>query len=264
MQFKSAFVIAPIGNPTSPLRRSTDGLSRAVIVPVLAEFGVTPVIAHEIAESGSISRQVITHLLNDDLVIANLTGLNPNVMYELAIRHCVRRQAIIMAEEGTQLPFDVADERVLFYSNDLAGVEEVKPRLKAATQAILTSGVISNPVYDAAATATIMKEVGGSQSLQGIILERLDRLYERMAVLTTRIPATAMHHIRIQGEPDHVSTLLQESQQGAFGARPVQVQRYSEAAAAVNFRTDDGFQTVMFMARVNELHVDVKLDVVIV
>ena len=77
------FIVTPIGMEGSDIRRKTDGLIDVALNPILKEFGYEGLPAHKIAEPGSIPEQVIEHLLNDDLVIANLTGLNPNVMYEL-------------------------------------------------------------------------------------------------------------------------------------------------------------------------------------
>ncbi len=117
---------------------------------------------------------MIEHVLEDDLVIANLTGLNPNVMYELAVRHSVRLPVISLAEESTVLPFDISDERTLFYVNDIAGVTNLIPALDKMAQEALGDSKPDNPVYRAAKNK-IMKELNPQDDVQSYILERLDR-----------------------------------------------------------------------------------------
>jgi hypothetical protein len=142
----TAFVITPIGAPDSTIRRSAEGLLQAAIRPVLEKMEFKVIAAHEMLEPGSISDQVLHHLLEATIVIANLSGLNPNVMYELAVRHSARLPVVIIAEKGTILPFDIADERILSYINDMAGVEEFKPGLEEAVKQAVQNRQQSNPI----------------------------------------------------------------------------------------------------------------------
>lgn len=178
------FVITPIGTNDGNVRRATDGLIDSVISPVCEKLQLEMVVAHRIATPGSINTQVIEHLLEDKIVIANLTTLNPNVMYELAVRHCVRLPVISLAEAGTTLPFDLSDQRAVFYENDMQGVFNLIPELEEAIQAAIEDKSPTNPVY-LAAKRQVMEELKPEGDYESYIVERLDGLEKLLNTRTT-------------------------------------------------------------------------------
>jgi hypothetical protein len=188
---KTCFVVTPIGPPDSEIRRSTDGLLEATLEPILENLGFEMVVAHKISSPGSITGQVLEHVLKDDLVIANLTGLNPNVMYELAVRHCARLPIVVLAENDTRLPFDLVTERTIFYTDDMKGVGELKPSLEAAISRATEEKDPDNPVYRAV-ESNMMREAKPPGDLSRYLLDRLDRIEASIDALRTTKPSESV------------------------------------------------------------------------
>lgn len=170
-----AFIICPIGEPMSNTRRNSEGLNSAVLKPILHEYYETVQAPLDLLRPGSITSQVIILLNSADLVIANLTELNPNVMYELAVRHAANKPVILLAEEGTKLPFDLLVERTIFYSNDMAGVEKLKPELRNAILEVVYAAEQDNPIYRALNQKLIIEITSGDDT-NAIILKKIVEL----------------------------------------------------------------------------------------
>jgi hypothetical protein len=179
---KNCFVVTPIGSGDTPTRRAADGLISSVIKPLMLELGFNVHVAHEISITGSISRQVIEHILTADLVIANLSELNPNVMYELAVRHCTGLPVVALAESGTRLPFDISDERTVFYTNDMRGVVELAPALRDAIDAVIARGETDNPVTRVQKNRVLLDTLDQGDA-NSILIGRLDSIENMLSDL---------------------------------------------------------------------------------
>lgn len=202
------FIITPIGDEGSVIRKKTDGLIDNVLEPVCNELNMEAIPAHKIDKLGSITNQVVQSVLDSKMVIANLTGLNPNVMYELAIRHAIKKPVVCIAEHGTKLPFDITTERTIFYSDDMYGATRLRSELKDKLQAALADGDVDNPIYRAKTESMIIKDIqsspqkGNSDSLLYILqrLENIENAIRRNVVLNFKENKT--RHYRSNDEND--------------------------------------------------------------
>ena len=135
---KICFFISPIGKEGSPERKRSDQVIKHIIEPIAdSKFGYKVIRADQIGKPGIITSQVIQHVLESELVIADLAFRNPNVFYEVALRHLIRKPFIHMIEEGETIPFDVAALRTIYLDHkDLDSADRARQQLNDQIEAI--------------------------------------------------------------------------------------------------------------------------------
>lgn len=141
------FFIAPIGDPDTDVRKRSDQVLKHVVRPAAQACGFEARRADEISEPGIITTQVIQHIIDDAMVIADLTGKNPNVFYELAIRHALRKPYAQIIQKGDRIPFDVAAVRTIEVDHrDLDSVDAAKEELTRQMQSMQGKNKIDSPI----------------------------------------------------------------------------------------------------------------------
>ena len=135
---KKCFVVSPIGETTSTTRVRADKVFRHVIQPAVTACGYATIVRSDMdPRPGMIGSQIINHLLDDDLVVADLTDHNPNVFYELAIRHAVQKPTVQIIQSGQRIPFDVSPMRTIELDHsDLDSAANCREQLERQIQAV--------------------------------------------------------------------------------------------------------------------------------
>lgn len=117
-----AFVAMPFGRKPGPDGAEVDfnRVYRELIAPAIEAAGLKPFRADEEPAGGSILADMFQELLIADLVVADLSIPNPNVWYEVGVRHALRARGVVLVFGGkSPSAFDLYTERKLRYG--LAG-----------------------------------------------------------------------------------------------------------------------------------------------
>ncbi len=183
-----AFVIMQVGGKASPDRKRADDVYSYVVTPALREVSLQPYRSDLDPTPGQINQQMLRRLLEARVVIADLTGRNPNVFYEFGIVHAFARPVIALADSARSLPFDAHDERVIELGEhgDELGVrqaEEGKAALCQALEVVLASGYVpASPLTEIAARRSL-----DELAPQNPIAAELAAIRESLAALRAEI-----------------------------------------------------------------------------
>lgn len=168
---KTCFVISPIGEPGTERRRKSDQTFRHLIKPVVEARGYRAMRAHEDDRPGIVTSQVIQRVADADLVVADLTDHNPNVFYELAIRHARQLPLVQVIARDQQLPFDVASMRTVFFDiHDLDDVDRAKGEVARHVDSVMEN---FQPVETPISVAQQMKQLWESETPADRLLAEL-------------------------------------------------------------------------------------------
>ncbi len=181
---KICFFISPIGPVNSDIRKKSDEVIKFILTPVLSEVGYQIKRADHIDKPGLITNQIIQYIINSSLVIADLTGHNPNVFYELALRHAIRTPFIQIISTGETIPFDVLPTRTIEYDiHDLESVENAKNKLKNQLKSIENVSEVDSPISMAVSVENLIKSVDVQQHNLGNILTTLLNLQQDISFI---------------------------------------------------------------------------------
>ena len=139
------FFISPIGEPGSQVREDADQVLIHIVQPAVEPLGYDVVRADMISEPGMITTQIVERVMESPLVIADLTGDNPNVFYELAIRHATGLPCILIGKTGQRIPFDITTVRVVHYDLSLDGVKKAIANIAEQVQSCMKRTWTSEP-----------------------------------------------------------------------------------------------------------------------
>jgi tetratricopeptide (TPR) repeat protein len=147
------FVLMPFGRKSDATGTTIDFdvVYRDVIGPAIRDAGLEPVRADEEVTGGIVHKPMFERLILCEYAVADLTFANPNVFYELGVRHAVRPYStVLMFASGTRLPFDVELDRGIPYALDAAGkpTDDVASR-RQLTERLLTArdASVDSPVF---------------------------------------------------------------------------------------------------------------------
>lgn len=149
---KTAFVIMPIKKEETDEHEHFLTIYSKYVKPILGEFQYEIIRVDEDIVPGPIDKKLVNYLATSDLVIADLSTLNPNVFYELGIRHALKAKGTILIVDDSitpHIPFNVHNYTTIHFNQEAKGLGKLMEKLRKTIKELQTSNITSdNPIYD--------------------------------------------------------------------------------------------------------------------
>lgn len=147
MELKDCFVIMPFSTSQTHTEQEWTEIFEHFFKPAWNSFNID---CHRTnVPRGSITEDIIERLFTASIVFADLTGLNPNVMYELGVRHTFKKPSVMVKARESQIPFDVNVYKIFEYQYTPKGSEELKNYIGSVIEHIRRNpNKPDNPVWN--------------------------------------------------------------------------------------------------------------------
>ena len=109
-----------------------DGYYKDLFIPAIKDAGMEPLRADELFSTGTVIEQIWEQIQKSKILLADLTGKNANVFYELGLAHAARKPVVFTSANLEDVPFDLRHLRVIIYDvRDPFWGEKLKANLTA-------------------------------------------------------------------------------------------------------------------------------------
>lgn len=135
---RTCFVIMPIADMASYDSRHFDRVYNHLIKPACDAAGFKTVRADEVNNSNLIVLDILKRIVESDIAICDLSGRNPNVMYELGLRQAFNKKTVLIKDDRTISPFDVQAFRYCEYDSSLR-IDNAFNNIKSLEKAIVST-----------------------------------------------------------------------------------------------------------------------------
>jgi len=146
---RTCFFITPIGDKGSFDRKRSDTIFSFLLENICKKYQIKAIRADKINEATSLINSIFKNIFFADIVITDLSNNNPNVFYETAVRHCIGKPIIHMAQIGQSLPFDIKDFNTIFVDHtDGNNLKDAEKKLEEMIKISINTNEVEilNPV----------------------------------------------------------------------------------------------------------------------
>jgi len=185
---KECFFITPIDSEGSEVRERSNKVMEYIVEEAVSDYGYSVTRADKMDQPGSITNQVIQKTINSELVIADLTDHNPNVFYELAVRHATGEPYIQLINSNESIPFDISDFRTIRYGLKVDKADQAKEEIRGLLQKLEDEEPeFDNPISASAEMQSLRESADPTDQNLAEILNTMYSLDNRMNQLENLI-----------------------------------------------------------------------------
>ncbi|MHB9144745.1 MAG: hypothetical protein ACYC5Y_05340 [Symbiobacteriia bacterium] len=146
---RTCFVIMPFSGTTSCTAEQWTEVFEEIISPAVRQSRLAFTCTRSQIRTGAFIKDILLELNRADVVIADLTDRNPNVFYELGVRHTLKNSTVLIAQHIEDIPSDLKSYGVIVYERTPTGIAKFKREMRRLLSAIVADPDRSdNPVGD--------------------------------------------------------------------------------------------------------------------
>jgi len=107
------------------------GEVKNILFEAIQKAGFNPNLVSDSDDIGVIHKRIIQNIYDNPIVVCDISGKNPNVMFELGMRLAFDKPTILVKDDSTNFPFDIAIIEHLIYKKDLnySNIQDFKEKL---------------------------------------------------------------------------------------------------------------------------------------